>query len=99
MIQQSTHKMSFGQYMKKHFSLYLFVAPFMVIFFVFTVLSVLMSMGLSFTQFNVLEPPKFVFIDNYLRLFLDDETFLIAVKNTIILSVIIGPLGYILSFL
>ncbi len=85
--------------MKKHFSLYLFVAPFMVIFFVFTVLSVLMSMGLSFTQFNVLEPPKFVFIDNYLRLFLDDETFLIAVKNTIILSVIIGPLGYILSFL
>ncbi len=99
MLKQSSHKMSFGAYMKNHYSLYLFVAPFMLIFFAFTVLPVLMSMALSFTQFNVLEPPEFVFIDNYLRLFLDDETFLIAIKNTIILSVIIGPCGYILSFL
>lgn len=84
---------------KKSGSLYLFVAPFMLIFFVFTVLPVLISIVLSFTSFNVLELPKFIFIDNYLRLFLDDEQFIIALKNTIVLAGVVGPLGYILSFL
>ncbi len=99
MIRQSSHKASFGQYVKQNYSLYLFIAPYMVLFFVFTVISVVIAMVLSFTQFNILEPPKFVFIDNYLRLFLEDDIFVTSVKNTIILSVIIGPLGYILSFL
>lgn len=91
--------MKLSQYLRKNFSLYLFVLPFMVIFFCFTVLPVLISIILSFTSFNVLEPPKFVFIDNYLRLFLEDDVFITAIKNTIILAAITGPAGYIMSFL
>lgn len=88
----------FAQF-KKDLSLYLFTAPFMIIFAVFTVLPVLISIVLSFTSFNMLQPPEFTFIDNYLRMFLDDEIFSIAIKNTIILAAIVGPAGYAMSFL
>ena len=85
--------------LKKDFSLYLFTAPFMLIFLTFTVLPVIISIGLSFTSFNVLEPPKITFFANYLRLLLDDDIFMISLKNTIILAAIVGPAGYVLSFL
>lgn len=78
---------------------YLMVLPFMLAFIIFTVLPVLSAIGLSFTSFNMLSTPKFVGWDNYVRLFLDDEVFLIAVKNTIIFAVITGPLSYIACFL
>ncbi|MBP3905169.1 ABC transporter permease subunit [Turicibacter sanguinis] len=58
-----------------------------------------MSMGLSFTYFNMLEPPKFVFLDNYIRLFVEDEVFQIALKNTLFLAIITGPLSYIMAFI
>lgn len=74
-------------------------APFMLIFFVFTILPVVVSIFLSFTYFNVLEPPKFIFLDNYLDLFLKDDEFLLAVKNTLVISIVTGPVGYIMSLL
>ena len=46
---------------------------------------------------NLLEWPNFVFMDNYIRLFLDDDLFITAVKNTIIFAVITGPSSYLLS--
>lgn len=36
---------------------------------------------------------------NYRKLFLDDDTFITAIKNTFIIAVIVGPGGYVLSFL
>lgn len=77
---------------------YLLVAPFLLVFLTFTVLPVLITIGVSFTTYNVLEKPVFVGLDNYLRLFVNDETFLIALKNTLIFAVFTGPLGYLLSF-
>lgn len=77
---------------------YLLVAPFLLVFLTFTVLPVLITIGISFTTYNVLEKPVFVGLDNYLRLFVNDETFLIALKNTLIFAVFTGPLGYLLSF-
>ena len=74
------------------------VAPFFIIFFTFTVLPVLMSFGLSFTSFDMLQAPKFIGLDNYINLFLNDEVFLIALKNTFILAVITGPVSYIMAF-
>lgn len=79
-------------------TLYLMMLPYVVLFTLFTVVPVVMSFALSFTTYNVLEAPKFVGWDNYLALFLDDEIFITAIKNTLILSVITGPLGYALSF-
>lgn len=85
--------------MKRNYVAYLLLAPFYILFCTFTVLPVLLSIFLSFTTFNMLEPPKLVFLDNYIRLFLDDDIFLIAVKNTFIFAAITGPASYLISFL
>lgn len=78
---------------------YILLAPYMVLFAVFTVLPVMISIVLSFTYFNMLEFPKFIGWQNYTRLFLDDDVFLIAVKNTILFAVITGPVSYIACFI
>lgn len=84
--------------MKKHKVDYLFLAPFFSIFFVFVLIPVLSSVVLSFTDFNMLQTPEFVGFSNYERLFLDDDVFTIAIRNTILFAVITGPLGFVLSF-
>lgn len=73
---------------------YVLMAPYLVLFFLFTVMPVVASMVLSFTNFNGLEMPSFVGWDNYLRLFLEDDIFVKAIKNTILFAVITGPISY-----
>ena len=85
--------------MKRNWAAYLMVAPYMIIFTCFTVIPVLLSIFMSFTDFNMLETPNIVYLDNYIRLFLDDDIFLIAVKNTFIFAAIVGPVSYIMSFM
>lgn len=70
----------------------------MLLFLVFTVTPVVMSLAIGFTDFNQLQPPSFVGLDNYIRLFLEDSIFIKALGNTLILALITGPLGYLLSF-
>ena len=79
-------------------SAYILMAPFMVIFFTFTVLPVIMTIILSFTQYNILEEPVFVGFQNYRELFVNDDEFAIALRNTIVFALITGPVGYFLSF-
>lgn len=79
-------------------TLYLMMLPYVLLFTAFTIVPVVMSFGLSFTYFNMLEAPKLVWFNNYLTLFLDDEIFIIAIKNTLIIAIICGPGGYLLSF-
>ena len=78
---------------------YLFLAPYAILFTAFYILPVVTSIFYSFTYFNILEPPRFIGIDNYLGLILQDDIFLTGVKNTFMIAVITGPVGYILSFL
>ncbi len=78
---------------------YFMIAPFLIAFIIFTVLPVLAAIALSFTDFNMLQTPNFVGFDNYKTLFLNDDVFIIAVKNTLILAFITGPLGYIACFI
>ena len=78
---------------------YFIVAPFFLLFTIFTVLPILLSLFFSFTIFNLLEWPKFVFLDNYIRLLLDDDIFLKAIGNTFIFAAVTGPTSYILSFM
>ena len=87
-----------GRLFDRNMQNYILIAPFFVLFFTFTVLPVVSSMVLSFTDFNMLQWPNFVGWDNYLRLFLRDDVFLIALQNTIIFAVVTGPLSYLLSF-
>ncbi len=85
--------------MKKNKVAYAMVAPYMLIFTLFTVVPVFLSILISFTNFNLLEPPEFAFVENYIRLFLDDDIFIIACKNTLIFAVIVGPCSYMMSLL
>lgn len=84
--------------MKRHKADYLFMLPYLLIFFVFQVLPVLVSIVLGFTYFNVFEPPKFIGLANYFKMFLNDELFMTALANTLVLTIITGPVGYVLSF-
>ncbi len=84
---------------KKSRQLYAMLLPYMLCFSLFTVVPVLVAVYFSFTQFNVLQPPQYIGLTNYMKLFLDDPIFLKAVKNTLLLALITGPFGYIFSFL
>jgi multiple sugar transport system permease protein len=78
---------------------YLFLAPYAILFTMFYILPVINSIFFSFTYYNILEPARFIGIHNYVSLILEDDVFLIGVKNTFMIAIITGPLGYILSFL
>ena len=77
---------------------YYLVAPYTILFIIFTVIPVLMSLFLSFTYFNLLEMPEWIGWENYLNLFVNDKVWMVAIKNTAILAVITGPLSYIMAF-
>jgi len=83
---------------KKFKHSYVLMAPFLLLFFIFTMLPVLASIIISFTNFNMLEMPTFVGFENYARLLLEDGVFIIALRNTIIFAVVTGPISYILCF-
>ena len=85
--------------MKRNKAAYLMVAPYMILFTIFTIIPVLLSIIISFTDFNMLQLPNIVWLDNYINLFLADDIFILAVKNTFIFAAIVGPASYIMSFL
>ena len=78
---------------------YTMLAPYFILFFLFTILPVLASIVLSFTDFNMLEWPEFVGWTNYIRLFVNDDLFIVALKNTLLFAVITGPVSYIMCLL
>lgn len=84
---------------KKNKTKYLFVAPFLILFFMFTVCPVIISIFLSLTNFNMLEAPGFIGFQNYYRMFMVDDLFIKALGNTIMFAMITGPCGYIISLL
>lgn len=77
---------------------YVLMAPFLIVFFLFTLLPIVISVVLSFTYFNIFTAPDFTGWDNYLRMLLDDDIFLIAIRNTLIFAVVTGPVSYALCF-
>ena len=84
---------------RRHRFCYMFLLPYAVLFITFYVLPMLTSIYYSFTNYNILEKPDFVGVRNYINLFLEDEVFTIAVRNTFVIALIIGPVGYIMAFL
>ena len=78
---------------------YVMIGPYMLLFCMFTVLPVTISMFLSFTNYNLLQAPSFVLVENYRRLFLEDDVFLTAIKNNLVIAVITGPISYMACFL
>ena len=85
--------------MKNNKTAYFMLAPFFLLFLIFTVLPVFLSMFLSLTDFNMLEMPSWQGLSNFTRLFLEDDIFLLACQNTLIFAAITGPVSYLLSLL
>ncbi len=78
--------------MRRQWSAYVFLAPVLLLFAVFTFFSVGYAFYLSFHQWNILEPVKpFVGLDNYRRLVQDDR-FHEAVVNTLYYTAASVPL-------
>ena len=98
-IDRWSKKKPFRRKMYLNRSLYLMMFPYLLGFTLFTVLPVLISVFLSFTYFNMLEAPRFIGFQNYLTLFLDDDIFITALRNTLIIALVTGPFGYLLSFI
>lgn len=74
----------------------LFVAPPVILFLLFTLLPMIMAIGLSFTKYDVINPPRFVGLSNF-RKMIGDEFFWIALKNTCVYTVMYVPAGLLLS--
>ncbi len=92
------NKNSFAHTVKTRWQLWVLAGPFLVLFFLMTVLPVISSMVLSFTSFDMVSFPSFTGFNNYIRMFLHDDIFPIVFKNTVLLAILTGPAGFILSF-
>ena len=84
---------------KEQLPMILLLAPFFTFFLVFTVLPILSSIFLSLTSYDMLSAPKFTGIGNYMRMFVEDDVFMIGLKNTVALAIVVGPAGFLLPFL
>lgn len=83
---------------KQNKACYAMLAPFMLFFLVFTIVPVVMSLPMGFTDFNMAQAPKFVGLSNYTTLFLSDKIFLKSIRVTIVFALFTGPISYILCF-
>lgn len=86
------------KHLNRH-SVFYMQAPFVILFVLFIIIPVVIAIGLSFTDFNSIQKPNFVGLENYINILTNDNIFTkFAIPNTIIYSVIVGVGGYILSF-
>lgn len=85
--------------MRVNYMAYIFIAPFMICFLIFIVLPVLSATVLSFTSYDSIQPPKFVGFDNFIKMLTQDLLLMkYVLPNTIVFSVVVGPVGYALQF-
>jgi multiple sugar transport system permease protein len=78
---------------------YLMMLPYLIFFVLFTILPVIVSIVLSFTDYDMVQAPVFVGLENYFQIFLNDEYFIVSLKNTLIFAIILGPASYVICFL
>ncbi len=84
---------------KQNKECYLMLLPFMLVFLVFTIIPVVMSLPMGFTDFDMVQLPKFVGLSNYTTLFLNDSIFIQSIRVTLVFALFTGPLSYVLCFL
>ncbi len=77
---------------------YMFMTPFLILFVTFTLIPIFVAMGLSLTNYNLIQSPGFVGLTNYMNLILEDDVFLTSLKNTLLFALLTGPTGYFASF-
>ncbi|EYR65196.1 ABC transporter permease [Actinotalea ferrariae CF5-4] len=70
------------------------VAPATLLLLLFLVVPVLLAFGLSFTNARLISPnpPRFVGLDNFVRAFTSDPTFVRSLVNTFVFAAVVVPL-------
>lgn len=91
---------SFRDWLAKEGNAYAFLSPYAILFIVFIVIPVIVAFLLSFTYFDTIQFPKPIGLRNYITLLTQDDIFMkYVLPNTIKFAVIVGPGGYMFSFL
>ena len=90
---------SIKSFLGKYGSTIFLLSFWLLLFIFFTLIPIVISVFLSFTDFDMVKSFEFVGAENYIRLFLDDDIFIKALGNTMYYALITGPIGYILSFI
>lgn len=85
--------------LKENIPMMVMLAPFIIFFTAFLLIPIISSIALSFTSYDLISSPKLVGLENYRRMFVNDDMFGITVKNTVVFAVVSGPIGFLLSFL
>lgn len=94
------HKSSIGRRENGNRSAYAFLFPYALLFFVFILIPTIIAILLSFTDFNAIEFPQFTGFINYINLITKDSIFMqYVLPKTVTYAIIVGPGGYVLSFL
>ncbi len=75
---------------------WLFMAPALAVIAVFMVWPLIQSAYLSFTQYNRIQPARWIGVENYLRLVQDPEVWN-ALSNTALYAVVVTPLTVVLA--
>ena len=86
-------------FLGKYGASYFLLSFWLILFLVFTVIPIASSVVMSFTDFDMVRLPRFVGLQNYTTLFLDDDIFIKSLGNTLFYALVTGPAGYLLSFL
>lgn len=76
---------------------YTFISPNLVAFLVFVAGPVVVGLVLSFTEWDLLSPPVFIGIDNYVKLLTNDRLFWLSIGNTLYYSLLTVPTGIVVS--
>jgi len=71
---------------------YAFLSPWLIGFFGLTAIPMVYSLYLSFTKYNIFQPPKWTGLDNYIRLFTNDPVFVQSAEITLIYVFIGTPI-------
>lgn len=87
-----------SNFFRKYGMSYFFLSFWLILFLFFTVIPIICAVVLSFTNFDMVQTPNFVGIQNYLTLLLGDEIFMKSLGNTMYYAIVTGPAGYLLSF-
>ncbi|MFT4143927.1 MAG: sugar ABC transporter permease [Mobilitalea sp.] len=93
-------KASIGRREYRNRNGYIFLFPYALLFAIFILIPVVIAIGLSFTNFNAIEVPGFSGFLNYINLITKDSVFMqYVLPNTVQYALIVGPGGYVLSFI
>ena len=78
---------------------YIFAVPWILGLTVFVAGPIIVSLGLSMSQYNILKPPKFIGVDNYTTAFFQDELFWPSLGRTFKYALAVVPLGMVGSLI